>query len=68
LLEAENSELKLKPKSPAQDAVSIIAYDNLKKTNERMMQEIIRLNNKIREANNTSSFNESIISNSVYYQ
>ena len=72
-LEQENEELKKKTdlnssslttsKNPKNNDA---AFENLKKTNERLMQEIIRLNAKMRE-NNQSSFDDSMISNSVYY-
>ena len=72
-LEQENEELKKKA-DPNLSSLSTsknpqnndAAFENLKKTNERLMQEIIRLNSKMRE-NNQSSFNDSMVSNSVYY-
>ena len=74
-LEQENEELKRKTdlnssslttSKNQKDGNNDAAFENLKKTNERLMQEIIRLNAKMRE-NNQSSFNDSMVSNSVYY-
>lgn len=43
--------------------VDIQAFDNLKKTNERLLQEIIRLNSQVKN----QTFNESYISNNTSY-
>lgn len=39
------------------------AYENLRKTNERLLQEIIRLNSQVKN----QTFNESYISNNASY-
>jgi len=49
------------------NGISQAAYENLRKTNERLLQEIIRLNSQVK--NNQSMMSDSMISNcnSVLY-
>jgi hypothetical protein len=46
------------------------AYENLRKTNERLLQEIIRLNSQVKQNQSMSMMSESMISNanSVLYE
>lgn len=45
------------------NAIDPVAFENLRKTNERLLQEIIRLNSQVKN----QTFNESYVSNNASY-